>query len=142
MPCIARNEDGFALTFAALLILPLLAVLGLCFDLGRGWVAYHEATHAVRAAALGGVQRFGSPSQDSFVRELVALHVRPGMLGITAVETDLQIDPSASTVRVAARVAVQTYLMRVFGSSSIALTASAAAQRSGTGPAFEYALIP
>ncbi|MCI0456709.1 MAG: TadE/TadG family protein [Gemmataceae bacterium] len=125
-----RSERGAVAVLVALAMIPLLGMVGLALDLGRGYVARSNLSRAVDAAVLGSarVLRQGRAAAE---REAFAIAAANGMvegenqLDLTfTVTTDAQ---GRSAVAMGGTLVLPTSFMRVLGFRELAVASAAEA---------------
>lgn len=134
-----RDEQAFSLTFTAILVLPILALLALGWDLGRAWAAQHRLSHAIRAAALHGAAHLDSNAAEEAG---AMLHVnfpadRMGTLGLVE---HIEADPQAGLVSITVSTEIPNVLMALLGRATTPVRVAATAERSGDAPPYRLSL--
>ncbi|MGN6380504.1 MAG: pilus assembly protein TadG-related protein [Gaiellales bacterium] len=115
------HEGGQTLPLVVLFMVVVLGMAGLAIDLGDGYFQRQQVQNAADAAALAGAAEIPSGTWQSSSTTYAALNDKPGD------------DVSASyngtdTVTVTVTRSVPTYLLSLFGKSSITVSATASAK--------------
>lgn len=137
----ARDEGGFVLVFAGLMMLPLLGLCGLAFDLGRGWMAEVRLRQSVDAAALYAAERLDSPTAVLQTSSLLTANLAGASQGAQFQTPAIGLDAVSGTAVVSVRGSVKTTFGVLLSQSQVPLAATATAKRFGTSPAWTYKLV-
>lgn len=139
-PIPARNllacRDGYILPLTAIVIVPLLAVAALVFELGRAFLASQELEAAARAAAGVGAAYYSAPPsvRDGLVAAAAEANVRLSSLAPPAITPPSGFeDDVTKIVTVRLEASLPTVLSSILGRGSLALAATASAERVSCG---------
>jgi Flp pilus assembly protein TadG len=108
-------------------IIPLVGAVGLAVDSSRAFVVKSRLSHAVDVAALAGARVYTHPDRDDDIEDFFKANFPDGYMD--AIVEPLTIIPSDAnrTLTVKARATIPATFMRVLGSTSITVSASAEA---------------
>lgn len=121
-----RAQDGFVLFLTALIILPVLAIFGLCFDAGQGFRSRELLSHATRAGALLAARRLGD-DPEAAAAQMVVLHVPSATVSAT-------VDAPNQTVALETGRTTLPVIMRLFGNDAFRVAGGARARPSTGDP--------
>ncbi|MDQ3137235.1 MAG: pilus assembly protein TadG-related protein [Gemmatimonadota bacterium] len=140
---VVRNERGATIVFVAVCLAAMLSMLALAVDLGMLYKTRGEAQRAADAAALAGAAAFrdAAPAYATVLAHDQAMQLADanfvdGRKLDTLSEVNVEVIPAEAKVRVRVRrAAVLTWFANMFGISSTAVGAKAAAVAMTTGSA-------
>lgn len=121
-----RRESGQALVVVVLFLAVLLGMAGLVIDVGSWYVQHRKAQAAADFGALAAAAEL--PGQPSRARTVAADYVDENIPGATA-DVQLPYDGDPKKVEVKANTQGQTFFLRIFGFSTVDISARAVATR-------------
>lgn len=140
-----RDRRANVAMFTAIVMLPMLAVIGIAVDATRMWLAQSRMTAALDAAALNGAREISSATRNADIVNLFwanfhrsAPGSQVGFLGTNV--TSLTVSPvDANTLSITAKGLLPTTFMSLFGIPNVQLSATNQAVRATYG--MELALV-
>ncbi|WP_120498779.1 pilus assembly protein TadG-related protein [Kiloniella sp. EL199] len=123
-------EQGSIFINFGLVIIPLIGVVGLGVDVGRGYVVKARLSQALDASALAAAPYADDVNklEDEFEKYFNA-NFPSSFMGVDITLEDPVIDNNGTTVTVAASAILDTTLMRVLGRETMSVSASAEVTR-------------
>jgi Flp pilus assembly protein TadG len=118
---LARSEGGQTLPVICLFLVVLIGLCGVVIDLGNGYLQRQQAQNAADAAALAGAEAVPSGGYQAAASQMAVKNGKPGD-GVTVNFN------GTDAVTVTVTRTSPTYLLGLFGKSSIPVTATATAQ--------------
>src|SRR5216683_2073571 len=128
------REEGMALVYVGIFLVPLLLCTGLAVDLGRGYLVRATLAKAVDAAALAAARNITADSSQAerVAENIFDVNFPPGFLGVTPrrPELTITIGPDGShVIDVRSDATLPTTFMRLARFDSLTVAASAQATR-------------
>ncbi|NIA68885.1 hypothetical protein HBA54_09800 [Pelagibius litoralis] len=122
-----RDTHGNLSIFFAFSVVAILGCVGIAIDTSVAYNVRSQLAAAVDAAALAGARAFSSPNRDADIQRFFDANFQAGYMG--SVLAPLQIVPNdeARTVTVTAKATIPTFIMRVLGTDSTDISATAEA---------------
>ncbi len=133
------NETGGVYAILGFGIIPLVAVLGLVTDAGRGYLVKSQLGQAVDAAALAGGRSMFQDYQEEDIQKYFEANFPVDFMGSEVAPLDIDIAPAGDSVEVTARAEVPTSFLQVLNISTMTVTARAVVNRQVRG--LELALV-
>jgi Flp pilus assembly protein TadG len=131
---LARNEDGTILIKTAIMIIPLVGMLGIGVDMSRAYLYRAQLSGALDAAALAGGRAFNSPTRDAEIQAFFDLNFEANYMGGTVGALQItEIDSVQKTLSVSATGSIPASFMRIFGFQSIPVNVAAETTSKTTG---------
>lgn len=125
----ARGEEAVSAIFTALIVIPLIGVIGLSMDAGTLWLAHSRLSYATDAAALAGGQAYFSATRDSQINAMFAANFPSAAMGATVGTPEITTDAAQTQITVATSAQVPTAFMKMFNVNSVQMNASSTVQR-------------
>lgn len=129
--CWARQEEGVSAMLVALLVIPLIGVVGLAVDAADLWLAHSRLSYAVDSAALAGGRAYFSATRDNDIKAYFAANFPNGYLGATVGVPTITTNAAQTQLTVAATAQVPTMFMKLFNFNSVPMAASSTIEREG-----------
>lgn len=116
----ASNEDGVILVKTALMIIPLVGMLGIGIDMSRAYLYRAQLSGALDAAALAGGKAFHSPTRDEEIQTFFDLNFQPNYMGGSLGQLEInELDSVKKTLTVSASGSIPASFMAIFGFETI-----------------------
>lgn len=125
----ARGEEAVSAIFTALIVIPLIGVVGLSMDAGTLWLAHSRLSYATDAAALAGGQAYFSATRDSQVNAMFSANFPAAAMGATVGTPVITTDAAQTQITVATSAQVPTSFMKMFNVGTVQMNASSTVQR-------------
>lgn len=125
----AQGEEAVSAIFTALIVIPLIGVIGLSMDAGTLWLAHSRLSYATDAAALTGGQAYFSATRDSQINAMFAADFPAAAMGATVGTPTITTDAAQTQITVATSAQVPTVFMKMFNVNSVQMNASSTVQR-------------
>jgi len=135
----AANETGGVYAILGFGIIPLVAMLGLVTDAGRGYLVKSQLGQAVDAAALAGGRSMFQEYQSDDIQKYFEANFPVEFMGAEVESLDIDIAPAGDSVEVIATAEVPTSFMQVLNVNNMTVTARAVVNRQVRG--LELALV-
>ena len=135
--CFLKDDRGFSMVLTAILILPVLALLALCIDLGKTWTVERQLAFACRSAALHGA-RFIDTDGAEQASQMLRLNFSPDRLKVSGLIESIEIDMPEGRITVAASVDNPSLLMGLFRNFKTPVYSRAVVERMGTAEPYDY----
>ena len=137
---LARDRRGSMLTWAALLIVPLLGFVGLGVDTARGYMVRARLSQALDAATLAA----GRSNADQIAAEarahvLFKANFPPGYMDATITNLSFVFNNTEHTVKSSATAVLPTYFLHLIGQRTLTISASNEVKRNAN--SLEIALV-
>lgn len=136
---LAADERGAVAVMAALVLVPILGLVGLGVDAARAYLVEAKLSQALDAAALAGGRVMFSDSRDDDVRRYFHANLPDGYLGARLSDVAITADASGETLTVTASATLDTALMRLLGHPTLNVGARSVVSRASRG--LELALV-
>jgi Flp pilus assembly protein TadG len=153
-----RDERGQVLPMVALMMVGFLGVCGMVIDVGRVYVGYQVLQSATDAAALAGAQSLPSNSASTVAttysavngklnanNQFSSVNITTSLSCISALSAQgiaCVAPANANAIQVKETATVSTYFARIFGTSSVSMTAvSTASMRGAITTPYNVAII-
>lgn len=121
-----RAKDGVILIKTALLIVPLIGMLGIGVDVSRVYLYRSHLSGALDAAILAGGKAFHSSTRDAEINAFFDLNFNQNYMGGSVGElTITEIDSTTKSLTVSATGSIPATFVSLFGFGDIAISASA-----------------
>ena len=133
------DETGGVYAILGFGIIPLVAILGLVTDAGRGYLVKSQLGQAVDAAALAGGRAMFQEFQSDDIQKYFDANFPPEFMGSEVAALDIDIAPAGDSVEVIATAEVPTSFMQVLNVNNMTVTARAVVNRQVRG--LELALV-
>jgi len=126
---LTSNQSGATALMFALLLIPLLGMVGLAIDTARAYSVKLRLQEAIDSAALAGAKNVTLPAteRDAMIQGYFRANWRDGLMGTGTPVLTPTPDPDNRRVTIRAEVEMPTIFMRLFGTPSVTvgtLTAS------------------
>ena len=121
-----RRESGQALVIVVVFLAVLLGMAGLVVDAGSWYVQHRKAQAAADFGALAAAAEL--PSKPASARAVAADYVDENLPGATA-DVQLTYDGDPKKVEVKAKTKGETYFLRIFGLTTVDISARAVATK-------------
>lgn len=139
-----RDQLGATGAIVAAAVVPSVAATGSAVDMARAYFAQSKLAAAVDSAALAGGRAYYDPTRErnAEIMRYFNANFRPEQVGVTAPVTvvitpttspDATFEQSSQVLTVQASTKVPTYFMKVFGLTSMDISAEAEITRQQTG---------
>ncbi len=113
------SEAGASLPLLAALTIPIVAIIGLTIDSGRGYLVKARMGDALDAAMLAAAHVKDDDKIDDEIRKYFDANFPPGYMGATVTLSAAQVDQVAGTIDVGASASIGTTFMRIFGKDAM-----------------------
>ncbi len=113
------SEAGASLPLLAALTIPIVAIIGLTIDSGRGYLVKARMGDALDAAMLAAAHVKDDDKIDDEIRKYFDANFPPGYMGATVTLSAAAVDDVAGTIDVSASASMGTTFMRIFGKNSV-----------------------
>ncbi len=113
------GERGASLPLLAVLTIPIVGIIGLTIDSGRGYLVKARMGDALDAAMLAAAHVKDENKIDDEIRKYFDANFPPGYMGATVTLTAADVDQVAGTIDVSASANMGTTFMRLFGKESV-----------------------
>ncbi len=127
-----RDRSGMVLLVFALLLIPLVGIVGLAVDAARGYAVRSQLQQALDSAALAGGRVFGltDAQRDAVIRAFFAENLRKSRYGaiinvLDPKKLDISADTAAGTLTVGANATMPVSLMKVLGFTTVPVVSAA-----------------
>lgn len=125
-----RGRRGSVLTWAAILMVPLLGFMGLGVDTARGYMVRARLSQALDAAALAaGRQPSDTKKAEEIAKTVFKANFPPGYMDAALSGPTFTFDADEDTVTAAAVAVLPTYFVRLIGQDTFTVNASAEVTR-------------
>ena len=112
-------ERGASFPLLAVLTIPIVGIIGLTIDSGRGYLVKARMGDALDAAMLAAAHVKDEKKIDAEIRKYFDANFPPGYMGATVTLTEADVDLVAGTIDVSASATMGTTFMRIFGRDSV-----------------------
>ena len=112
-------ERGASFPLLAVLTIPIVGIIGLTIDTGRGYLVKARMGDALDAAMLAAAHVKDESKIDDEIRKYFDANFPPGYMGATVTLTAADVDQVAGTIDVSASASMGTTFMRIFGRDSV-----------------------
>ncbi len=112
-------ERGASFPLLAVLTIPIVGIIGLTIDSGRGYLVKARMGDALDAAMLAAAHVKDDEKIDDEIRKYFDANFPPGYMGATVTLSTAQVDDVAGTIDVGASATMGTTFMRIFGKDSV-----------------------
>lgn len=134
-----RDRRGSVAVFLGVALVPLVAAIGIGVDSARGYLVRSRLSQSLDSAALAGGRVMFETYRDDDVKMYFKSNFPNGYLGATVGEPIITSNADNEILTVKATATLPATFMRIFGKSSISVTASAQITRTNRG--MELALV-
>ncbi len=135
----AANDKGGVYSILGFGIIPLVAMLGLVTDAGRGYLVKSQLGQAVDAAALAGGRAMFQEYQSDDIHKYFEANFPSHFMGADVQPLNIDIAPAGDSVEVIATADVPTSFLQVLDIGNMTVTARAVVNRQVRG--LELALV-
>src|SRR3546814_2320842 len=122
-----RDTGGNVALFFGFCVIGLVGGVGIAIDTSVAYNVKSRLSAAVDAAALAGARAFASPTRDADIEKFFEANFPAGYMGSVLEPLGIASDPEARTVTVTANATIPTFFMRVLGTDSTDVAATAEA---------------
>ncbi len=116
---LVTSESGASLPLIAVLTIPILGIIGLTVDSGRGYLVKSRMGDALDAAMLAAAHVKDDTKINAEIRKYFEANFPPGYMGTTVTISPAVVDPVAQTIDINASATMETTFMRLFGRNSL-----------------------
>ena len=138
----SADDTGGVYTILGFAIIPLVAVLGLVTDAGRGYLVKSQLGQAVDAAALAGGRSMFQDYQAEDIQKYFEANFPVDFMGAEIQPLEIDIAPAGDSVEVIATAEVPTSFMQVLNIGNMTVTARAVPSRSRSSSAAARVAAP
>ncbi len=122
---IGSDRSGQVAIIVAFSIIPLIGAVGIATDTARGYLVKSRLQAAVDSAGLAGGRVFYDSNRDADIQQYFASNFPAGYMNSTIKPLKITSDTNNETITLNAQATIPTTFMRLLGSKSITVAASA-----------------
>ena len=124
-----HDRSGTVAIIVAFSIIPLIGAVGIATDTARGYLVKSRLQAAVDSAALAGGRVFYDANRDSDIQQYFAANFPNGYMNATLTPLSITPDAANETINLSAQATIPTTFMRLMGSTSMTVSATAQVKR-------------
>ena len=126
---VINDRSGTVAIIVAFSIIPLIGAVGIATDTARGYLVKSRLQAAVDSAALAGGRVFYDANRDADIQQYFAANFPSGYMSATLTPLQIVPDTANEAINLSASATIPTTFMRLLGSESIKVSASAQVKR-------------
>jgi Flp pilus assembly protein TadG len=123
----ASDRRGSVALYVGTVIVPLIAIVGVSIDAGRGYLVKSRLSSAVDAAALAGGRIYGSAFRDADIQKYFDSNFPDNYMNAVVEPLAIVTNDTSRTLVVSTRATIPTTFMRLLGFETLSASAQAEA---------------